>query len=463
MRDGAGDRRRQHVARLQHTFGVGVACVGQRGAVVLLVVGGRRDDNRRGVRRDGLVTVFRHREGHTREVVVRVGELAVGEAHIRGTHILSGSGSRTRYGDIGIHIVERAGGRGRVARHRVHSAVIDIRAVVARDGHGHTAEGVHRQRAVGRGDGVVTGLRTLVQRVGERVGGLAGVELAARHIVRRALARDKAVAIHRHSAVGQLGAVVGLAVRGGSQRHRTLGDGDCAIVRRDVRVERLVINSVSKRVGDTRRVMGDTSRGCDAQRIGGRQAEDGAVAGDVRHRITVVGHRIAREGVLLAVVLPCLGVRLDDERIHVVGHRQRAIILGDVVVGGLRARVQRIFERIVTMADVGLAGREGVGSALTRHEPALHGERRGAVYQGVTVVGFRQVGGSEGYRTLRNAEREGGIHIAKVRAGGAGNHIQRAEIGDGRNVGCEGAAAVNAVGHRRRARAVGRTGRAGAT
>ena len=330
---------------------------------------------------------------------------------------------------------------------------------------GHRHQGcnrIHRQRAVSGGDVVVVGLHTAVQRVGERVGRFTRVELAARHIVRCTLAVREAVATHRHVAVGQRRAVVGLAVRGGDQRHRALVDGNHAVVGRDVRIERLVFNGVRERIGNARRVVGDTGRRCDAQRVGGRQSEDGAVAVDMRHRIAVVGHRVAREGVRLAVILPSLGVGLDDERIDVVGHRQRAITLGNLVVGGLGTRVQGIFERIVTEADVGLAGREGIGGTLARHKPALHGERRGAVHQGVAVVSLRQVGGSEGHRTLRDAEREGGIHTAVVRAGGAGNHIQRAEISDGRDFGGEGAAAVNAVGHRRGSRAVCRTGGAGA-
>ena len=334
---------------------------------------------------------------------------------------------------------------------------------MTRNGHRHQGcNRIHRQRAVSGGDVVVVSLRAVIQRVGERVGGFTRVELAARHIVGRTLAVREAVATHRHVAVGQRRAVVGLAVRGGGQRHRALVDGNHAVVGRDIRIERLVFNGVRERIGNARRVVGDTGRRCDAQRVGGRQSEDGAVAVDVRHRIAVVGHRVAREGVRLAVILPGVGVGLDDERIDVVGHRQRAITLGNLVVGGLGTRVQGIFERIVTEADVGLAGREGIGGTLARHKPALHGERRGAVHQGVAVVSLRQVGGSEGHRAFRDAEREGGIHTAVVRAGGAGNHIQRAEISDGRDFGGEGAAAVNAVGHRRGSRAVCRTGGAGA-
>ena len=103
---------------------------------------------------------------------------------------------------------------------------------MTRNGHRHQGcNRIHRQRAVSGGDVVVVSLRAVIQRVGERVGGFTRVELAARHIVGRTLAVREAVATHRHVAVGQRRAVVGLAGRGGGQRHVTSVHAQLAVHR----------------------------------------------------------------------------------------------------------------------------------------------------------------------------------------------------------------------------------------
>ena len=183
----------------------------------------------------------------------------------------------------------------------------------------------------------------------------------------------------------------------------------------------------------------------------------------MRHSRAVVGHRIARVTVFLAVIRPGLVTGCDNERLVIGSHSQRTIVLGDLVVGGLGALIQCVFKRIFAGPDTGLAAREDVGGTFTHHEAVLHSKRRGAVHQRVAVVRLRKVFGSEGHWTLRDAEREGGVHTAVVRAGSAGNHRHGTEISDSRDFGDEGAAAVDAVGHRRRAGTVNRTGTAGTT
>ena len=102
----------------------------------------------------------------------------------------------------------------------------------------------HRQRALDLLDAVVLGQRALVQRVRERVLAAAHHRLAARDGVRRALARDEAVARNRHIGLRILrqrrAVVLLLAVRT-RQRNAALRHFQRAVVRRVivVRIRRL--------------------------------------------------------------------------------------------------------------------------------------------------------------------------------------------------------------------------------
>ena len=100
------------------------------------------------------------------------------------------------------------------------------------DRHGHlVSRRGDFQRAIFRSDGVVVGLRVLVQRVGERVVDLTNIGDGAGHIVGRTLACGKAVAGHGHVAVRQRRAVVDLLGAARSQRHGALCDGQLAVRR----------------------------------------------------------------------------------------------------------------------------------------------------------------------------------------------------------------------------------------
>ena len=122
----------------------------------------------------------------------------------------------------------RVGDRRRLAAHHVGERVgvvaVLLRTVVldrlVKHGDRHLA-GRDLQCALNFLDIVVAGLRAARQCIGERVGRVAGIKLATRHIVRSTLTVCKAVATYRHRAAGQRSAVIGLAVVCRGQRHVT--------------------------------------------------------------------------------------------------------------------------------------------------------------------------------------------------------------------------------------------------
>ena len=333
------------------------------------------------------------------------------------------------------------------------------------DGNRHTADRIDGEHARCQRDGVVVGniIRSTHNLVsaGERAGVCSSIRALGNIADCPSVAADEVVGGNARD--GLLRAVVGERVRLARQGHRTLGNGDSALVGRDVGVVITVLDDIVIRIGNACGVVGDTGRCCDGQRVAGGQLEDGAVTRDVRHSRAVICHHVAREGVLRTVILPSLGVRLDDQRTVVAGHLQGAVTRLNVVVSGLGVGIQYIDEGVGTAAHARLAAGECVGGTLASHKARLLSQRRGAVHQRDTVVSLRQVGRLERDRTLGDAQGEGGIHAVVVRARGAGNHVQRAEVRDRRDIGGEGAAAVNAVGHRRSAGAVYRAGAARAT
>ena len=255
------------------------------------------------------------------------------------------------------------------------------------------------------------------------------------------MAADEVV---RHDARdGLLGAVIYEGIVLARQRHWTLGDRDGARHGRDVGVVILILDSIVIRIvarSDIRQHRRDRN----AQRVARRQLELRAVADDVRHRRAVVRHRVARVAVFLAVILPSLGIRLDDQRVDIAGDGQGAVSRIDGVVRSLRVRIQRVEEAVGGAAHSRLTAREGVDGTLATHKARLRSQRRGAVHQRRAVVRFRQVIGLERDSTFGDAQGERRIHTAVVRAGGTGDHTHRAEIGDLGDGGRE-AAAVNAI------------------
>ena len=110
------------------------------------------------------------------------------------------------------------------------------------------------QLAFGRGNRVVDRLRIAVQLVGERVLALANVRLRARHLVRRALAFNKAVAAYRHRVVRQRRAVVLFAVSSGGQRHLALADRQRSRIRLRNDILSCSVNRVKDVFREVRRI-----------------------------------------------------------------------------------------------------------------------------------------------------------------------------------------------------------------
>ena len=206
------------------------------GGVVGLGVVVARDAHRHRQRVDLHVAVSRDGEGHG-EVAVVVLELGRGEAHVGRADVGAFRAGRlpalqAEVGRVAAHLVERAGGRGGVARHLVLGGVVGLGVVVARDVHRHrqrvdlhvavrlNGEG-HGEVVVvvlelGRGEAHVGRADVGAFRAGRLPALQAEVGRVAAHLVERAGGRG---GVARHLV---LGGVIGLGVivAGDVHRHR---------------------------------------------------------------------------------------------------------------------------------------------------------------------------------------------------------------------------------------------------
>ena len=140
-------------------------------------------------------------------------------------------------------------------------------------------------------------------------------------------------------------------------------------------------------------------------RIGSRHAC--AKALDSELSALVVGKRSAghaRGGLFGSVVGLRRGIgghrNLVLVGLFTVGNGQRAFVLGNNVVIGLGALVQRVGERVGRRSDEGLGARELVRRALALGKAGLGLERGVAVFKRGAVVLLAQVGGLQGDLSL---------------------------------------------------------------
>ena len=213
------------------------ATVDKRGTVVLLGKIGRLE----GDLRPGNTNIA---VGHFEHDIRKVGSIAVGElvgleAHDGQTSVsaLRLGGTREDNLVLGVELVV---GREGIPRGTEFLAVIDALFMVADDGDNDRGlHGVDREGALVGRDGVVVGVGTLGQRIGERIVRFTSIELGTGDAVGRTLAHDKAVAGDGDLALDQSRAVVGLGGGGGRQRDFALLDGD-----------RAVLNNLKRHVGE---------------------------------------------------------------------------------------------------------------------------------------------------------------------------------------------------------------------
>ena len=381
----------------------GVA-VDERGSIILFVKIGRLKSD---LRLGDVDIAVAYLEDDVLEVNgVAVGELVGLEAHVG----LAGIGAlrlgSTREDDLVLR-VELIVGREDVSRSREFLTIVGTAGVVTDDGDNNRGHhGVDHEGALVGRDGVVVGIGALIQRVAERVEGFTGVSLRTGDAVGRTLAHDKAVAGDGDLVLDQSRAVVGLVSGGGGQRDRALRDGHGA-----------VFNNLEGHVGevlvDVRELLGlEPHVGlAGVGTLGTRRTLESKV--DTRlSTIQVVGSDtvdsdalgdIASRNVLSAVVQ--LGILvtldLDNDSLLVRGHLKGALGLGDGVVVGVGALVQRVGERVARFTSVELGTSDIEGRALALDE-ALTGDSDLVVGQNRAVVHLRSGGGRQGDRTRLN-------------------------------------------------------------
>ena len=122
-----------------------------------------------------------------------------------------------------------------------------------------------------------------------------------------------------------------------------------------------------------------------------------------------------REALLGAAAIHALEFLVDLDGVRIVqvegvrggfGDLQRALSLGDGVVGGLGALVQRVGERVLRLADVGNRAGHVVGRALAVNEAvAANGDLR--LGQGCAVVNLAGAGGGQGDAALVDGQGAG--------------------------------------------------------
>ena len=366
-----------------------------------------------------------------------------------GTHIGLGAGQcdarqsvialQTLYRHVGVEAI------GVSADRTLGLTVVGVGLILSRDGQGSLG---HGQRAECRADGVVLSQRTLVQRVGERVGAAAHIGLRAGDDVGSTLARHEAVAGNRHVRLGvsgQRSSIVNLLIRGRGHDHRTRRDGQRTIVSRHIAVEGLVVDDVAIGVVVVSRLAHVLHGGriADGHLVASRQREDLARSVSRQGRATV-GHRVGLLGMAVAVILPGVVAGGNDDRRDVVGNSQGTEYGADGVVIGRGIVVQRVGEGIFAMTNGGLGTRHIVGSALAGDE-ATAGDSHGAVGQRLAVIHLLIRCGGQGDTALGDGQGVFASSGLVVVVESLNLHSLRAEVGDARSGGAPGLTVVGAV------------------
>ena len=377
-------------------------------AVVLLGKVGRLEGN---VRLGDVYKAVNHLEDDVREVNgIAVGELVGLEAHIGAARIsalrLGGAGEHGLV--LGVELVVRREG---VSGSSEFLAVVSARCVVAVDcNNDRGLYGVNREGALVLRDDVVVGVGALIQRVAERVGGRASVGLGTGYAVGRILARNKPVAGDDDLVLDQGRTVVGLVGAGRRQRDSALLNGD-----------RAVLNNLEGHVGEVLvgvlELLGSETHGRGARigALGARRTLEGKV-NILLSTIQVGGdtidsdalNAVARHNVLAAVVLVgnLVARNLHNNGLLVRRHPEGALALGDVVVVGVSALVQRVGKRVERAADVGLEAGNVVGRALAL-DKALARNGNLVVGQNCTIEHLGVGSRGQGDRTRRNRKFAG--------------------------------------------------------
>ena len=329
------------------------------------------------------------------EVLIGVGELILGKVHIVVANSDTLSSRIARKLDVGLCIEAVIGGEF-IAGHGLRGAVVGLSVLLALDGDGDLiGNRVHLQSAVlGLGEGVVVRTRIGVECIGIGVFLLANVGDDAGIGKGRTLTLGEAV--HKlHILLGVLVTVIGPLVRGGFHGDSGLVDDERTVLGRNLKLVRHVV-AVSVR---------HHSGAGDVVGVGARVGLGGVLGSKARDGIHValdlelIGLD-ASGRVLLAIVGSGGRVGFDLNLVFsvTVGDGQRTLGLGNVVVLGLGAFVQRIAESVGARADNSLGSREDIGRSLALGEARFRRKRSLGlatifVCEGRTVVGFGEVGG----------------------------------------------------------------------
>ena len=281
-------------------------------------------------------TTIVHNKLDVREVVARVLEVRNFQPHRVSARVGLRHGIRTVEPEVGCLVLPVADSHV-VARHGLLASVILLGSRVARDRYRHfVRDRRDRQLAQFLRDIVVVRVRAFFQRVSERVLARANNRLASRHVVRRALTFNKAVAANRHIVVRQRGAVVLLAVSSGGQRHAALIDLQRSRIRlrNDIFLRRVnLANGILREVRDIRSSIrsrrarfGNTFKGNAFRRTG--------KAGNALRR-SIISRRLAlrrQRDVLIIVEIDFVRSLGDRDRLHCLRFRRNCVAV-NIVVG----------------------------------------------------------------------------------------------------------------------------------
>ena len=358
--DGALHNSHQRIAFGKNARCIGVRVVGQRCAVVRLLrrAAGNRDRVR--VRFDHQAVIL---DGKDQRIEVRI---VIGEVRCKDTHLVTAHVSALCYGillaagivEVGDSVKSIADGYQVIAVYALLIAVVCGLAAMFLHSHFHTGQRVHSQGVNHRVAGADV-QDVILQRVGERVGHLAGIGDARRigdgqrivgrqhkhSVVHNACSRNKHIVELDGIVLVVVGFAIvspGLAQRGDLQRQRYGVDLDGAV--HHAHSGSIVIGRIPYRVAEgvvVRGILGiqcDACRVRDGERVAGRQLELRAVGGYARHINTIIGHRVAREAVRSAIISE-LAVAGSDDNLHSVlnDHLLEVVthsVVADTVAGG---------------------------------------------------------------------------------------------------------------------------------
>ena len=367
------------------------------------------------------------------EVLIGVGELLLGKVHVVGANSGALCGSIARELNVGLCIEAVIGGEF-IASHGLRGAVVGLNVLLALDGDGDLiGNRVHLQSAVlGLGEGVVVRARIGVERIGIGVFLLANVGDGAGVGKGRTLTLGEA----RHGfhlVLGVLVTVIGPLVRGGFHGDSGLVDDERTVLGRNLKLVRHIVAVSVRHHSGAGDVVGVGARvGLD--RVLGSKARDGIHVALDRELIGLD----ASGRVLLAIIGSGGRVGLDRDLVLgvTVGDGQRTLGLGNVVVLGLGAFVQRIAESVGARADNSLGSREDIGRSLTLGE-AGNLKRSLAlaaifVCESRSVVALGEVGGLQGHDNLGNVNVAVGHvkgDVGKVGCIGVGELARQAHLG----------------------------------